>query len=106
MLIYLISYIGSTIFAAICLWVAAKISAIDGSFADMAIISAISALFTLIPYVGAICSSVVMFVLLCKRTNADFWPDAVLMVIVSKVIGLIGVLYISKYFNFEPIIGL
>jgi len=62
----------------------------------MVIIAAVSSLTGLVPTVGGLISLIVMFVLICKWTDAPLWPDAVLMVAVAGLIGLLSSAYISN----------
>ena len=71
---------------AVCLWLAMGLTKVKGSFWSMVIIVAVSALLALIPYAGWILSAIGMYVLICKLTDAEFWPDAVLMVIVAQIL--------------------
>lgn len=88
MIIIIIAFIVSTLFYAFFLWVGMKLTKIDGSFLAMIIIATISTLFGFIPIVGWIIGTIVMFFLICKWTNANFWPDAVLMVVVARGVGM------------------
>jgi len=58
----------------------------------MLVISLITALVGAIPVVGFILGTIVMFVLICKWTDAEFWPDAVLMVLVARAVGVFAVI--------------
>lgn len=79
-----------TVFSAACLWAGMKLTKVDGTFVGMILIAAISSLVGLIPMVGWLVSLVVMFALISKWTDAEFWPDAVLMVIVANFVGIFG----------------
>ncbi len=61
----------------------------------MLLIAAISSAAALVPVVGWILSLVVMFVLICKWTDADLWPHAVLMVLAADLLGLLIGIYLS-----------
>jgi hypothetical protein len=74
--------------SAFCLWAGMKLTRVDGSFSAMLVISIISSLFGFIPFAGWVIASIVMFVLICKWTDANFWPDAVLMVVVARALAL------------------
>ena len=84
------------LFSAFCLWVGTKVINVDGNFSAMLVIAAISALFSLIPMIGWLVSIFVMCILLTKWTDADFWPDAVLIVIVANVVGMFAGIFLSK----------
>ena len=79
----------STFFSAFCLWAGMKLTKLNGTFLAMLIITVISNLLGLIPIVGWIIGIVAMFVLICKWTDAEFWPDAVLMVVVAQVVAIV-----------------
>ena len=51
-------------------------------------------LMALIPTGGWLIGTVVMFVLICKWTDANFFPDAVLMVIVARAVAIFGAMYL------------
>ncbi len=38
---------------------------------------------------------IVMFVLICKWTDADFWPDAVGMVLAAGVVGILARMFLG-----------
>ena len=71
---------------AVCLWISMKITSVFGSFFGMFTIAAITSSLQLIPKIGIFIAPIGMYYLICKWTDAKFWPDAVLMVIVSNVI--------------------
>ena len=79
-----------TLVSAFCLWAGMKITKVQGTFSAMLIISAVSlgASF-LIPFIGGIAGTIVMFFLIIKMTDAEFWPDAVLMVLVARVVEIL-----------------
>ncbi len=95
-----------TFFSAVCLWISMKVTRVEGTFVAMLGIAAISSLAGIVPMfifftpftpcVGGLLSLVVMFVLICKWTDAEFWPDAVGMVIIS---GLVGI-FAQRLFSF------
>lgn len=83
----LLSFVVGTVFMAACLWIGARITRVDGTFATMLAIAAVSSLLLLLPLVGWLVALIVMFALINRWTDADIWPDAVLMVIVATVVG-------------------
>ncbi|MFH1717212.1 MAG: hypothetical protein ABIF19_07670 [Planctomycetota bacterium] len=85
-----------TAFSAGCLWAGMRLCRIKGTFLAMVIIAAVSSLAALIPVVGWLASLIVMFVLICKWTDANLWPHAVLMVLVANLLGLLISGYISN----------
>jgi len=89
-IVYVIAFILGTLLSATCLWIAMKLTGLQGTFVAIATICAICAVLGLIPFVGWLLSIVVMFVLICKWTTAEFWPDAILMVLVANVVSMIA----------------
>ena len=92
-----IVFVVGTIFSACCLWAGMKLTKVDGSFLAMLIIAAISSLLGFIPGIGGwLVSTIAMYFLICKWTDAELFPDAVFMVIVAKVIGIFsGILLVG-----------
>ena len=88
----IVGFIVGTVLSAVCLWAGMKLTKVGGTFLSMLAIAALSSLAGLIPipFVGWLASLVVMFVLISKWTDAEFWPDAVLMVVVADVVGIFG----------------
>ena len=82
------------IFGGFALWVAAKVTGVDATFPGMLGVAAASSVAGLVPVVGSLLSLVVMFLLIRKFTEADIWPDAVLMVVVSWFISLMAGLFL------------
>jgi hypothetical protein len=85
----IVVFIIRAVLSAFCLWAGMKLTKVKGAFHAMLIIAAVSSLIGLIPMVGWILGSVIMFVLICKWTDANFWPDAVLMVLVAEVVAIL-----------------
>ena len=92
----ILGFVVGTLFSACCLWAGMRLCKINGTFSAMVIIAAVSSLTGLVPTVGGLISLIVMFVLICKWTDAPLWPDAVLMVAVAGLIGLLSSAYISN----------
>ena len=85
-----------TLFSAFCLWVGMKVTKVDGTFGIMLGIAAISSLarmlpicIGLIPCVGWMLGLIVMLMLLCKWTDADLWPEAIGIVVISALVGIL-----------------
>lgn len=103
---FIVAFAVQTIFAASCLWVGMQIARVEGKFLDMLVIAAISWFFQSIPaagflispsemlfmlgIIGKLIGATVMFVLICQWTDADFWPDKVVMVIIAHLAGSFG----------------
>ncbi len=73
------------IIATVSLWLAMKLTKVEGSIVGLFAAAFIAALVELIPipYVGGILPFIVLLVLVSRWTTADIWPDAILMVVVS-----------------------
>ncbi|NOY75896.1 MAG: hypothetical protein GXP32_08935 [Kiritimatiellaeota bacterium] len=84
----LVGSIVGILFSAFCLWAGMKITKVEGNFLAMLLIAAISTILGFIPMVGWLLGPVAMFFLICKWTGASFWPDAVLMVVVARGVGM------------------
>ena len=82
----LVSFMLSTLFSAACLWIAMKLTGVDGTFVAMFLVAAVCALVGLVPLVGWLVSFVLMFILIRRWTSAEIWPDAVLMVVVAWLV--------------------
>ena len=78
----------SILFSAFCLWAGMKITKVEGTFLAMLIVATVSTLLSLIPMVGGIIGTIAMFILICKWTGANLWPDAILMVVVARGVGI------------------
>lgn len=68
------------------LWLGMKFTKVNGTFPAAMIIAAICGMAGLFPFIGFFLSIIVMFVLITKLTDAEFWPDAVLLVVVSNLV--------------------
>lgn len=91
----LAAFVGSTLLSAVCLWVAMKLTVLDGTFLAMLMIAAICALIGLVPLVGWLAAFVAMFILIRHWTDAPIWPDVVLMVIVSRLVAVLAAFMLS-----------
>ena len=83
--------------SATILWLAMKLTGVDGRFAALIAIAGIAAICGLVPLVGWLVGLVVMLVLITKWTTAELWPDAILMVLVSWVISFFASLALVGY---------
>jgi len=88
MLELVVAFVVGTLLSAVCLWGGMKITNVDGSFGAALAIAAISAGLGLIPLIGWLVGIVVMFILISALTDAEFWPDAILMVFVAKLLSI------------------
>ena len=94
-MLIIVSMVVEIIFGAFSLWVAAKVTRVDTTFLNMLAVAAASSVAGLVPAVGWLLGLVVMFLLIRKLTDAEIWPDAVLMVVVSWFISLIAGLFLA-----------
>ena len=90
----LVGLVVEIIFGAFSLWVAAKVTRVETTFLQMLGVAAASSVAGLVPVAGWLLSLVVMFLLIRKFTQAEIWPDAVLMVVVSWFISLIAGMFL------------
>ena len=86
-----------SVLLAVFFWLGMKITKVDGTFPAMIIIAVVSLLIRyliaiVLPlgFMGTIITGIITCVLISKWTDAEFYPDAVLMVVVSH-----GLLYIT-----------
>ncbi|MHC4520137.1 MAG: hypothetical protein ACYTAS_16220 [Planctomycetota bacterium] len=93
-----------TVFSATCLWIGMKVTNVEGTFVAMLGVAAISSLAGVAPaFIGLgpcarwLLSLIVMFALICKWTDADFWPDAIGMVLVASLVGIIASLFLGAF---------
>ena len=91
----IVAFAVGTAISALCLWAGMKLTKVDGTFVAMLIIAAVSSLLGIIPLGGWLIGTVTMFVLICKWTDAEFWPDAILMVIVARFVGIFASLFLA-----------
>ena len=89
-----IALVVEILFGALALWVAAKVTKVEITFPQLLIVAAASSVAGLVPLVGWLLGLVVMFLLIRKFTQADIWPDAVLMVVVSWFVSLLAGLFL------------
>jgi DNA-directed RNA polymerase subunit RPC12/RpoP len=85
-----------TFFSAVCLWIGMKITNVEGTFGIMLGIAAISSLarmapicIGLIPCVGWMLGLIIMLILICKWTDAELWPEAIGIVVISALVGVL-----------------
>jgi len=96
-----------TLLSACCLWAGMKVTGVDSTFVAMLGIAAISSLAGMIPVLlvpavpmicfGRLIGPIVMFVLICKWTDADFFPDAVGMVLVAGLVGIFARMFLAHF---------
>jgi hypothetical protein len=99
-------FIHAVLYAA-CLWIGVKYwGEPGGSFATLVFIAFVSALLGQVRflYLGYPLSIISMYVLICKLLDVDFWPDAVVIVVIAQTVTIgVGVIVITLIFdNFFP----
>ncbi len=87
-----------TLLSAISLWIAMKLTRVNGSIVAVLIIAFVSSLVARIPVGGNILSAVVTLFLICRLTSAELWPDAVLMMVVARGVAMLGGLVLLNAF--------
>ena len=78
----------------VILWMAMRLTGVHGALLHLFLASLISGFVGLIPFAGWLLSLGVLLGLICYWTDANLFPDAVLMVIVAWVIELAVGFYI------------
>lgn len=86
----ILSFVIVSLLMATSLWMAMKITKVEGTFLAMLIIAAVTALLGMIPSVGWILSLVALYFMLHKWTTAEFWPDSVILVVVAGAVRFIA----------------
>ena len=76
------------------LWIAMKLTGVQGNILHLLLASVITTLIELIPIAGRFISAIVLLGLIAHWTTADIFPDATLMVVVAWVIGQIIQFYL------------
>lgn len=72
-----------TLVQATVLWLAAKLTRVEGAFVPFLIICVICNLIGLVPGLGGILNVIAYFALLKYSTGADSWGDILLLVVVA-----------------------
>lgn len=79
----------------VILWLAAKMTSVDLLLRETVIAAGVAAVVSLIPAVGWVLSIVVLLMLLKKFSEADIWPDIILLVIVSRLVSFVALLAVG-----------
>ena len=77
------------------LWAGMKVTKVEGTFVAMLIIAAVTMLVAMIPGFGWILSLIALYFMLHKWTSAEFWPDAVILVVVAWVFRYLAALILG-----------
>lgn len=84
-----IAFVVSTVLSAGCLWAVARWAGVRVPVVDLLIIAGLCSGLALLPSVGWVLATIIMSLLILRTTDADGWPDAVLMVVGSNVVWLL-----------------
>ena len=95
--ITIIVYAADILFTAVALWLAMKITGINGKFLAALLASLLASLAGLVPVLGFVLSIFVLFFLMQKWTGAPVFPDLVLMVVVAWGIGFLARMLLLMY---------
>jgi len=96
--ILIINLILSIVLSGTFLWIASKITSVSLLFKEALICVVASGIAGLIPILGLPLSFFVFFYLLRHYTSAAFWPDLILMTLISKLFSFILMFAFIKYF--------
>ena len=91
---YILTFVIGLLVLTTCLWLAMKITGVSGTFVALLITAVAASLIGLIPTVGFYLSIIALFVGITKFTDAELWPGAILMVIVSWGIYLLIMMFL------------
>jgi hypothetical protein len=81
-----LAFFVSALLTACWLWAIAKWRDARVPIVDLLIIAALCAGLALLPSVGWVLATLIMSLLITRTTDADGWPDVVLMIIGSNVV--------------------
>ena len=82
----LVQFIVSAVFSAGVIWAASKLTFLSIQFKQAVIVAGASALVSLVPGIGWLLSIILFLYLLNYYTDAPFWPDLILMMLVATLI--------------------
>jgi hypothetical protein len=82
------AFVAGTVLTTCCLWAVMKWSGVAVPIVDLLIIAGLCSGLALLPSVGWVLATMIMTLLILRTTEADTWPDAVLMIMGSNVIWL------------------
>ena len=84
-----VAFVAATLLTACCLWGVARWVGVAVPIVDLLIIAGLCSGLSLLPSVGWVLATMIMSLLLLRATDADAWPDAVLMIVGSNVVWLV-----------------
>lgn len=82
---YVLGFVITSLFVGTALWLALKVTKVEGTFWGMLIIAAVTTLIGFIPSIGWILSLVALYFMLHRWTTAEYWPAAPILVATAAV---------------------
>jgi hypothetical protein len=83
-----VTFVAATALSAGCLRVVARLTGVALPVADALFIAALCSGLALLPGYGIVLAVIIASLLILRTTEADPWPDAVLMIVGSTVVWL------------------
>ena len=81
-----VAFVASTLLTVCCLWGVTRWVGVAVPIVDLLIIAGLCSGLALLPSVGWVLATLIMSLLILRATDADTWPDAVLMIVGSNVV--------------------
>jgi hypothetical protein len=85
-----IAFVVATVLTTCCLWAVTKWTGVVVPIVDLLIIAGLCSGLAPLTGVGWVLATVIMALLITRVTDADPWPDAVLMIVGSNVVWLLA----------------
>jgi hypothetical protein len=92
-----LAFATTALLSAGCLWAVTKLTGAAVPIVDLIIIAGLCSGLALLPTYGWLLATVIMSLLLTRATNADGWPDTVLMAVGSNVVWLLAKVLLLGY---------
>ena len=83
-----IAFVVATVLTTCCLWAVTKWTGVVVPIVDLLIIAGLCSGLAMLPSLGWVLATLIMSLLILRTTDAETWPDAVLMLVGSSVIWL------------------
>jgi hypothetical protein len=84
-----VTFVVGMLLTACCLWAVTKWSGVAVPVVDLLIIAGLCSGLALLPSVGWVLATMIMTLLITRATDADGWPDTVLMLVGSNIVWLL-----------------
>jgi hypothetical protein len=84
-----VAFVAAALLTTCCLWAVSRWVGVAVPIVDLLIIAGLCSGLSLLPSVGWVLATVIMSLLILRATDADAWPDAVLMIVGSNAIWLL-----------------